>query len=80
MSRTAQRRDEPREKGKAAYREGKRLDANPCTDIGDRLSWTEGWIYQRTHYPTAQDAKQAAEDLDCMSPWVGDDDGYNGHC
>ncbi len=69
-----------REQGKLAYRQGVALSKNPFRDTGDRLAWTEGWIYQRTHYPTAQDAKEAADDVDCLSPWVGDDDVYNGYC
>lgn len=65
-----------REQGKLAYHQGVALSENPFEEARDRLAWTEGWIYQRTHYPTPQDAKEAADDLDCLSPWVGNDDGY----
>ena len=70
----------PREQGKLAYRRNIALSDNPFQDAGDRLAWSEGWIYQRTHYPTPQDARDAAADPDCLSPWVGNDDGYNGYC
>jgi hypothetical protein len=73
-------RQAAREQGKLAYRQGVALSENPFEEAGDRLAWTEGWIYQRTLCPTAQDTRRAADDPDCLAPWVGNDDGYNGYC
>lgn len=69
----------PREQGKLAYRRSIALSDNPFQEARDRLDWTEGWIYQRTHYPSTHDDKDAADNPDCLSPWMGNDDGYNGY-
>ena len=73
-------RSSPRELGKQAYREGLRPDDNPFQDGRSRTDWSDGWGYQRTHYPSAKDVAEAAADLDCMSPWQGDESGYGAYC
>ena len=60
-------RDKPREKGKAAYREGKALDANPYTDLTDALSWKEGWIWSQVYFP-CPGHRNLADEPDCLEP------------
>ena len=71
--------DKPREQGKRAYQEGIPLSENPNHDHGRRLEWTEGWCYQRKNYPHPKDAREALQDMDCLSPWAGDESGYGGY-
>lgn len=72
-------RQTPRELGKQAYRDGLKLADNPFPQARPREDWSDGWIYQRTNYPSAKDAAEVKADLDCMSPWQGDDSGYGGY-
>lgn len=45
-------RNTPRELGKVAYREGRGIKTNPyAAGSGDRLSWAEGWIWCKVHFP-----------------------------
>jgi len=80
-------RNSLREMGEFAYKEGARLAdnpfftepfeetaplAHPLTDGEAREAWAEGWLYQRTQYPSAADvAKDAMEsdpDMERLSP------------
>lgn len=79
-----QHRTSPREMGKRAYKNGRQLNDNPfpahsLKDVNARKEWAEGWLYQRTHYPSARDAMESESDTDCLSPWQGNDSGYDGH-
>jgi hypothetical protein len=59
-----------REQGKAAYRDGKGIDANPYpSDSGDGLAWGEGWIWRRAHFPRLE--HQNNGDPDLMEPDAG---------
>lgn len=70
----------PREMGKRAYKEGIRRGDNPfAADPIKKEEWAEGWLYQHKHYPSAKDAMASESDMDCLSPWQGDDSGYGGY-
>lgn len=50
------KKNQPREQGKNAYREGKRLEDNPYSGAAAE-EWIEGWIYCQVHYPNRKDRK-----------------------